>query len=267
MKAETRVLIKRSLVTGAIVTVAATLLLAWSFTDQRLISDRRFMLAEPVDEGDSPLHIEGVRYASREHIEEVFRPDFGRSVYLFPLTERRRQLLAVEWVKDARVSRIWPNQISIQVTERRPVAFVRPHASDGGAPPLLVDDEGVLLTLRDPGRFRLPAVIGLAMKQPLGERAMRVKRMLRMQAEIGRQMDRVSEVDLSDPDNLKITYPFEDRAMVLFLGHGHYAQRLKKFFDHFEEIRTRMPGARVLDLRLEDRITTVEEPHGARNAG
>jgi hypothetical protein len=54
--------------------------------------------------------------------------------------------------------------------------------------------------------------------------------------------------------------------MILYLGHGHYARRLKKFFDNYEEIRTRLPHARVLDLRLEDRITTVTEAQETASA-
>ncbi len=41
------------------------------------------------------------------------------------LGERRRRLLAVDWVKDASVSRRWPNRVSVNVIERRPVAFAQ----------------------------------------------------------------------------------------------------------------------------------------------
>ena len=39
-----------------------------------------------------------------------------------PLRQRREELLRLQWVKDATVTRIWPNRLRIQVVEREPVA-------------------------------------------------------------------------------------------------------------------------------------------------
>ena len=64
-------------------------------------------------------------------IEAVFAEDFGRSVYLIPLSERRASLRTVDWVKDASVARFWPNRVVVGVTERKPVAFVDARAPAG----------------------------------------------------------------------------------------------------------------------------------------
>ena len=37
-----------------------------------------------------------------------------------PLAERRRRLLAIDWVEDASVSRLWPNRVLVRITERKP---------------------------------------------------------------------------------------------------------------------------------------------------
>ncbi len=71
------------------------------------------------------LEIRGAVYASRARIVNVFAPDFGASVFRIPLPERRRRLLAVDWVKTASISRIWPHGIVVTVTERNPVAFAK----------------------------------------------------------------------------------------------------------------------------------------------
>jgi cell division protein FtsQ len=55
----------------------------------------------------------------------------------------------------------------------------------------------------------------------------------------------------------------QDHAIKLILGDHNFRSRLQNFLDHYPDIRKRMPDARVLDLRLDDRITVVEE---ARNA-
>jgi hypothetical protein len=52
-----------------------------------------------------------------------FAEDSGKSVFDIPLAERRRHLLAVDWVREASVMRVWPDRIRIDIVERVPVAF------------------------------------------------------------------------------------------------------------------------------------------------
>src|SRR5450755_632201 len=87
---------------------------------QFLIRDTRFFLPGPADYGlESPnLEIHGIRYASRQQVLRLFEQDYGRSLYLFPLTARRNELLRVRWIHDAAISRIWPNRVVVQITER-----------------------------------------------------------------------------------------------------------------------------------------------------
>jgi cell division protein FtsQ len=245
------------------VAVVGAVLFGWHQTDQFLIASPRFVLLEAEDEAESRLHLEGLRYAPRDRVQALFREDFGRSVYLVPLAERRRQALAIDWVRDAAVSRVWPNQLTVQVTERMPVAFVRP--AGRGANADLIDEDGVLLTLRDTAKFRLPVVAGIVRSQPEAERKQRIRRLMRLETEIGRHMERVSEVDLGDLDNLKIVYALGDRALVLYLGHSRYGVRLRRFLENREEIVRRLPKARILDLRLEDQILAVAEKPSGEN--
>lgn len=249
---------------GGVAAVAVTIFI-WHQVDRFLISDPRFVLTSE-DDPSPGVRLHGVHYASAERIHEVFHRDEGRTVYRLPLAERRRNLLALEWVKDATVSRVWPNNVSVIISERRPVAFVL-LPRRGENPAMLVDEDGVLLPLRDSAKFHLPVVRGLRTEQSEEDRKTRIRRMLRLQSEIGGHIDRISEVDVADADNLKVTYPMSDRAMILYLGHTHYALRLKKFLENADEIRRRLPNARALDLRLEDRITAVqEEEEGRRGA-
>jgi hypothetical protein len=149
--------------------------------------------------------------------------------------------------------------VAVQVTERTPVAFLRPVK---GASPDLIDEEGVILSLRDAAKFRLPVVTGISKAQSEAERKQRIRRLMRLEAEIGRHMERVSEVDLGDLDNLKIVYALGDRAMILHLGHNRFGVRLRRFLDNREEIIRRLPNARILDLRLEDQIIAVPDKRG-----
>ncbi len=64
------------------------------------------------------LAIQGLHYASRAKVQRVFAEDFDRSIFSVPLEERRRRLLAIDWVEDASVSRIWPDRLVVRIRER-----------------------------------------------------------------------------------------------------------------------------------------------------
>ena len=40
---------------------------------------------------------------------------FGRSLFLVPLQKRRLQLMEIDWVEDATVSKVWPDTMKIVV--------------------------------------------------------------------------------------------------------------------------------------------------------
>ena len=230
--------------------------------DQFLAADPRFTLpgASEYGEETSGLRIEGVVYAPRASVIHVFQTDFGRSLYLLPLAERRQNLLGVDWVEDASVSRLWPNRAAVRIRERRPVAFVQLLASGGLASfrIALVDAHGVILEAPPRARFTLPVVSGILREQSESIRRDRVRRMLRLTQELGPLAANISEIDVSDPENLKVTEPIDGRAVVLLLGNQDFLPRLKNFLNHYPEIRRRLANATTFDLRLEDRITAVE---------
>ena len=91
-----------------------------------------------------------------------------------------------------------------------------------------------------------------------------MRRMLRLLEELGANSASVSEVDVADPENLKVTEQVEGRAATLILGNRHFKARMESFHRHYPEIRKRLPDALTFDLRLEDRITAVEANASAR---
>lgn len=249
-----------SFATGALLVVIA-IAAAFNRTEAFLIADQRFLLpALPEGKTSSPhFRIEGARYASEARIAAIFARDFGRSLYLCPIAERRRQLLAVSWVKEASVSRVWPNSLVVRIEERTPVAFVQ-FTSGGTTRWGLIDGQGVFLDPQRTIKFRLPVLTGMRMNDDEKLRLERVKRLDRLQRDLGSLMDRVSEVDVADLENTLVTTQMEGRALTLMLGNQHLRQRMENFLNNYVEIRKRMPNASVLDCRLPDRITAVEEP-------
>jgi cell division protein FtsQ len=236
-------------VTAAVVLSAA--LFALHLIEQFLIMDPRFALGEPGDE--SSLQISGAAHASRPAIQKIFADDEGASVYLIPLAERRDAVRDIPWVREASVARVWPNRVIVRVQERTPVAFVRLNSSRFG----LIDAEGVILPPAT-DRFKLPVLAGVRASDAVVARRQGVQRMLRLTAELGDATANISEIDVSDGDNLKVSQPYDGRFLTLLLGDRNFKARYGNFLSHYSQIQQRLPGAAVLDLRLEDRITVVE---------
>jgi cell division protein FtsQ len=226
-------------------------LYAFHVVEQFLITDSRFALGGPDD--NSSLEITGAAHASRPAIEKIFADDEGVSVYLIPLAERRDAVRDVAWVREASVARVWPNRVIVRVRERNPVAFVRVNSSRFG----LMDAEGVILP-QATDRFKLPVLTGVRASDPVAKRRQGVQRMLRLTADLGDATANISEIDVSDGDNLKVSQPYDGRSLTLLLGDRNFAARYRNFVSHYGQIQQRLPGAAVLDLRLEDRITVVE---------
>jgi cell division septal protein FtsQ len=238
-----------SVVTLAVVLTAS--LFAVHLAEQFLINDSRFALVGPGS--DSSLEIGGAAHISRPAIEKIFADDEGVSVYLIPLAERRDAIRDVAWVREASVARVWPNRVIVRVQERTPVAFVRLNASRFG----LIDAEGMILPPAT-DRFKLPVLSGVRSSDAVAKRRDGVQRMLRLTADLGDATANISEIDVSDGDNLKVSQPYDGRFLTLLLGDRNFKGRYGNFLSHYSQIQQRLPGAAVLDLRLEDRITVVE---------
>jgi cell division protein FtsQ len=128
----------------------------------------------------------------------------------------------------------------------------------------LVDSDGVILEPpQRPHEFHLPLVRGIRPGEKAAMRGMRVRRMQSVLKELGPLSDNVSEVDVSDLDDIRITEKMQDHAIKLMLGDHGFRDRLRNFLEHYSDIRKRMPEAKTFDLRLDDRITAVREvTHG-----
>jgi len=216
---------------------------------QFALSSPRFILSR--DHAGS-LTVEGLQYTSRSKVQRIFAADFSRSIFGIPLAERRRRLLAIDWVEDASVSRVWPDRVVVRIRERRPVAFVWVRSGV-----LLIDAAGVLLDQPAQAQFTFPVLRGIRDDEPESRRRERVRAFLEFQRAMGGLVKDISEVNVTDPDNLRVVAHVENRAIELTLGDDNFARRFQSFLNHYPEIRKRSPGVAAFDLRLDDRITAT----------
>jgi cell division protein FtsQ len=227
--------------------------------DRFLADSARFTFAGPPEEGDpNPgLRIEGAEYTPRAKVVQAFAGDFNRSIYRIPLAERRRNLLALDWVHNASVSRLWPDRVVVRIEERRPLAFVELREA-GNMRMALIDEDGVLLDMPARAHFDLPVITGIRAQESENERCYRMHRAMRVMRDLVSITSSISEIDVSDGENLKITAQVDNRALVLTLGNQRFLSRVQNFMSHYSDIRRHLPEATTFDLRLDDRITAVE---------
>ena len=186
----------------------------------------------------------------------MFASDLGKSVFQVPLAERRRHLLAVDWIRSAAVVRVWPDRIVVTIGERTPVAFAKlPIAGSIRHWMALIDADGVLLTIPPHVRFRLPVLSGIGEEQTDEERRMRVQVMQHLLSDLGPQSKDISEVDAASTRDLRVIAEAGGRAVELELGDQHYRARYLNFLNHYEEIRRHSESASLFDLRIDDRIS------------
>ncbi len=228
--------------------------------------DARFALPESgALATDAGIRVDGLSHASESAVLKVFASDRGRSISEIDLEKRREALRTVDWVKDASVRRIWPNQLHVTIEERVPVAFIQVTSglsTDLTSPvvnrPKLIDGEGVVLSPRGKLPPGLPLLSGVRERDEITRRGTRVRLMLRVLDELKNVREKIGEVDVTDPENIRVLYQNGDRQLVLVLGNERFRQRMETFLDHYDGIRDKLQAKSVLDISLEGQITMMD---------
>lgn len=235
--------------------------------DRFLSRDPRFRLPEEDIPGAGGVFVEGNRHAARAAVLRVFEADRGRGINEIDLEKRRDELRRIDWVRDAAVRRVWPSTIFVRITEREPVAIIQVPAAISGSfdeplrmRPMLIDADGVILPLNGPVSRSLPLLLGVRQEQDIEHRRRLVRLMQRVLDELAPARSNIPEVDVTDPENVRIAYQTRDHLVVLILGNEKYLDRLNVFLSHLEGIQDRLSHRAVLDLTTEGRITLVGAP-------
>jgi cell division protein FtsQ len=236
--------------------IAAGVSLLLVSTGMAALKVRRYAIEDPQftlsrDRPDN-LTIEGLKYTSRSKVQRVFSGDFEHSIFSTPLDERRRRLLGIDWVEDASVSRVWPDRLVVRLHERTPVAYVY-----FGSGVLLIDAHGALLSPPPASHFVFPILTGVREEGTDDDRRERVRTLLHLQQEMGYLAKDLSEVDVTDMDNIRVVTQVDRRAVQLILGDMNFASRYQNFMNHYPEL-LKYSTAKTFDLRLDNQIVAKE---------
>lgn len=211
------------------------------------------------------LTVDGVETRDESEVAAVFEPDNGQSLASVDVSERREQLLAIQWVKEARVSKIWPNAVRVAVRERAPVALV-PLA--GGDAVRMIDADGVLLEYRSTGSEGLPVMTGIDAEMDLRARQDRVELFMAVMdaCSVQRFSERVSEINVADLENALVLAKHEGRLVKLEMGNDHLRHRVEMFLNGFDSWQSALGPLKSVNLRLEGQIPVVLDLGGGRQS-
>lgn len=100
--------------------------------------------------------LRGRRHTSRRDVIRAVRLNRGDPILGFNINDLRRRLVKLQWVREAIVTRHWPDTVDIHIVERQPMALWQRKGRL-----YLVDIGGVSITSKGLGRFRdLLIVVG-----------------------------------------------------------------------------------------------------------
>jgi cell division protein FtsQ len=175
------------------------------------------------------------------------------------LDDKRRRVEAISWVRSAVLSRSYPRRLQVEITERTPVAFVNVEARLK-----LVDGDGVLLEKPEKGDFDFPVLSGVDAGVSEAER----RQHLLIYAEFMRQLAgltpqsgwSVSEVDLSDPDDLNALLVANQETVRAHFGDSNFGDRFQSFLKLLPEVRKTNTRIESVDLRYRNQIVVNPQP-------
>jgi len=215
-------------------------------------------------ESSDNIEIAGLQNVARSQIMEVMGGDIGRNIFFVPLADRKTHLEQIPWVESASIMRFVPNRLKVEIHERTPIAFVRigPRIS-------LIDATGVVMELPSSGKrkYSFPVIVGMNPGEPLSTRGPRMRTYNDLVRELdsdgARHSQDLSEVDLTDPDDVKVAIADPSGEVLVHLGASNFLERYKIYVTHVQEWRQQFEKLESVDLRYDRQIIVNPDLRGA----
>jgi len=199
------------------------------------------MLASGFGIGD--VVVQGRVHTPPAHVQEALQTSQAQTIFGFDTRAARHRLEDIGWIRSARVMRLWPSTLVVELKEREPFARwrIRGHT-------LLIDRNGELLGPATPAFNALPVISGEGADADAAQLMMTLKSQTGISDKVvlAERIER-RRWDLVMADGLRVLLPAENVAGALRL-----LDRLLKGV---------MPdGVRGVDLRVSGRIALRRNP-------
>ena len=209
------------------------------------------------------IEVRGAEHVTPVQVKEILAREFPGNLNDIDILKVRQRLERMSWIKSARISKIYPNTLAVDIQERRPVGVACMESL------WLFDNEGVLLEEYRPGTPMrdqpflsglLPLKKGIMPEENRERMALFVSIVNELSAKGGNVVSRISEVDVSDRNDIVIV-PMEGTPRV-HLGAEKLAERTVRFFQVLPRIQQENSAIGEVDLRSEGMV--VLKPAGER---
>jgi cell division protein FtsQ len=204
-------------------------------------------------ESSDNIEVTGIHNVTKAQIMEVMGADIGRNIFFIPLAQQKTQLEQIPWVEAASVMRFVPNRLAVQIHERTPVAFARV-----GPRMFLIDAGGTLMELTSRHKYSFPVILGMNPGEPLSTRSPRMKTYMELVSDLdsggARYSQDLSEVDVSDLDDVKVRVNDPAGDVLVHLGSSDYLERYKIYVSHAQAWRQQFQKLESVDLRYDNQI-------------
>ena len=196
---------------------------------------------------------------TRDQILDAAGVREGRNIFSVDIAQSRKNLLAVAQVEHAEVGRVLPNKITIDIAERKPVAWVASKLEEDPTAYMkgfLIDRKGVLMRTKSMTveSFRLPVICGVTVGNfEAGDTADRLEiraalELLRLTAENPARFQ-VRSIDVSKGYCMVVTD--ERRARITFKLDEIDAQldRLAKYLEQIDASKRDLQTVNLMVVR------------------
>jgi len=212
-------------------------------------------------ESSDNIEIDGMQNVTKAQIMEVMGADIGRNIFFVPLTQQKAQLEQIPWVESASVMRFVPNRLKVEIHERTPIAFARV-----GPRVALIDAGGTLMELPHNHKYSFPVILGMNAGEPLSTRAPRMKAYNQLVRELdaggAHYSQDLSEVDLTDLEDLKVRVNDPAGDVLVELGSSDYLKRYRVYVSHVQAWRQQFQKLESVNLRYDNQVIVNPDMEG-----
>lgn len=232
----------------------------------RVIHSPAFTLAQ--------ITIQGQNRQSTRDIERLVQQTAPGSLLTASLTEIEQNVESLPWIHHAQVTRILPNQVHIQVEERKPLLLVQ--GDQGNL--VWIDEEGIPLEMYAPGKDQNPPpiVIGLVAgnsEQSLRENLERIavykKLIWSLDSGTPQFSSKLESINLSRLEDIVVQ--LSDNPIVIHLGQEEFRDRLVRAMEVLDMVQRRDAQAlekyQIRDtgfLKYADQINSITAVNSAQ---
>ncbi len=114
-------------------------------------------------------------------------------------------------------------------------------------------------------KYSFPVIVGMHDNEPLSTRSARMKIYLQLVKELDASGEHnsktLSEVDVSDPEDVKVTVEDPDGAVLVHLGSQNFADRFHLYVTHLKEWRSQYQHLDSVDLRYDRQVILNPDSH------